>query len=429
MRQPLVVDSCNGLHSWLLGLHKTEIISFFVSSIIFVILTSSSLVGGPRTAERHRFWIQKVFVSLGVKRFSNLWVCRSTVFVSLDPKGFRIFTDLDLDPKGFRIFRIRKVFVSFGSKKFLHLCRRPPSAQKYTATMGGDGGTIGSTRAYLRGAGKASHTADHPSSARERSKKKAASDDVAGRAKLILSTCAVSGEVLDISSPRASAADGGGVAASSSASSDIVACPYGRLYKREKIIEALLRRARSGADGDHTTDGHAQDASISISHIRGMKDLHPVRFHVTTISTTSRDVVKSNGKTNGSHLTPVCPITGSDIGSGKVPSYVIVRSSTTKMKSNGVVDDEASRGPNVLSERAIKEMSVQGLQAEFGPFDEKDMILLAPPLTGGVFDEIKRKWEERVELERVAKVSGLLFKDFYHASEILSMTCNDEFSM
>ncbi len=260
--------------------------------------------------------------------------------------------------------------------------------------MGGDGGTIGSTRAYLRGAGKACHTADHPSSARERSKK-AVSDDGVGRAKLIFSTCAVSGGTLDFSPRRAGAAT----------ADDLVACPYGKLYKREKILEALLRRARGiggGGEDDYSTDGHAQIASTSISHIRGMKDLHAVRFHVTTI--TGGDGVINNGK-NRTYYTPGCPITGSDIGSGKVPSYVIVRSTTKMKNTNGVEDDEASCGPNVLSERAIKEMGVQGLQAEFGPFEEKDMILLAPPIAGGVFDEIKRKWEERVEFERVAKVS------------------------
>jgi len=92
---------------------------------------------------------------------------------------------------------------------------------------------------------------------------------------LTFSTCAVSGDMLDFS-PRAGAA---------SANDDLVACPYGRLYKREKILEALLRRARGGGEDDHNTDdGHAQIASTSISHIRGMKDLHAVRFHVTTIT-------------------------------------------------------------------------------------------------------------------------------------------------
>lgn len=278
----------------------------------------------------------------------------------------------------------------------LHFHRHPKTTiRRVSRTMGGDGGTIGSTRAYLRGAGKACHTADHPSSARERSKK-AVSDDVVGRAKLILSTCAISGEVLHLSPGTAE---------------DIVACPYGRLYKREKVLEVLLHRARCGGGGgnDDDRDNNTDAAAFaSISHIRGMKDLYTVRFHVTTV-TSGEGITQNNGKRNGAHYAPACPITGSDIGSGKVLSYVIVRSAdAAKVKKNGSVDeDEVSRGPNVLSERAIKEMGVTGLQAEFGPFEEKDMILLAPPLTGGVFDKIKRKWEERVESDRVAKVSRL----------------------
>ena len=113
----------------------------------------------------------------------------------------------------------------------------------------------------------------------------------------------------------------------------------------------------------------------------------------------------------------MCPITGSEIGSGYVPSFVIVRATKSNEKkeklagkNNGVNadgggdEDEISRGPNVLSERAIKEMGIAGLQAEYGPFEERDMIRLAPPRTGGVFEEIQRKWEARMEEERLAKV-------------------------
>ena len=68
---------------------------------------------------------------------------------------------------------------------------------------------------------------------------------------------------------------------------------------------------------------------------------------------------------------------------------------------NTETGDEFS--PNVISERAIKEMGIEGLQSEYGPFEERSMIRLAPPKAGGVFDEIQRKWEARVEEERLAK--------------------------
>ena len=98
--------------------------------------------------------------------------------------------------------------------------------------------------------------------------------------------------------------------------------------------------------------------------------------------------------------------TGSEIGSGNVPSFVIVRAKS-KDKKKTEEDDEVGRNPNVLSETAIKEMGIEGLQAEYGPFEERDMIRLAPPKTGGVFEEIQRKWEERMEEERLAKVSAV----------------------
>jgi len=120
--------------------------------------------------------------------------------------------------------------------------------------------------------------------------------------------------------------------------------------------------------------------------------LYPVRFHV---------VPTSNGE--GGYIA-ACPITGSEIGNGNIASYLIVRTKSKDKKKNGDTD-EVDKNPNVLSERAVKEMGMEGLQAEYGPFEDKDMIRLAPPTAGGVFDEIRSKWEARVEIEALAKVS------------------------
>mmetsp|Transcript_5761 Transcript_5761/g.12582 ORF Transcript_5761/g.12582 Transcript_5761/m.12582 type:complete len:368 (+) Transcript_5761:152-1255(+) len=266
--------------------------------------------------------------------------------------------------------------------------------------MGGDGGTISSNRTYLRGAGKACHTADHPSNALKRSKL-----EDAERARLVLGTCAVSGAVLDLSPARKRnnggggggiIGGGGGGESSSISRADIVACPYGKLYRHEKVLEALLQRSRTGGGG-----GDSNKTALG-PHIRGMKDLHPVRFYVTKKSSSSQGTTTMTGGGGGTYVA-ACPITGSEIGSGNVPSFVIVRSKS-KDKKKTDEEDEVGCNPNVLSERAIKEMGVQGLQAEYGPFEEKDMIRLAPPKTGGVFEEIQRKWEARMEDERVAKM-------------------------
>ena len=215
--------------------------------------------------------------------------------------------------------------------------------------MGGDGGTVAANRAYLRGAGKADHTADHNSSVRNRSRV----EDEATRARAVFETCALTGSALN------------------HATDDIVVCPYGKLYKKEEALEALLHRSRTGGGG-----GGGDDKGGGLGmHIRGMKDLHPAQFHLT----------ERGGM-------PTCPITGSNIGSGSVPSFVIVRN------SKGVVQGNQ---PNVLSERAIKEMGVKGMQAEYGPFEERDMIRLAPSKT--IFEDIRTKWEERMKEEQVAK--------------------------
>ena len=143
--------------------------------------------------------------------------------------------------------------------------------------MGGDGGTISSSRLYLRGAGKASHTADHPSNAHKRTKV-----EDAERARLVLSTCAISGGALDLSPAKRSRSGGksnanGGNGGESGAvsSADIVVCPYGKLYKREKVLEALLQRSQMSSSSELSPNVQSLG-----SHIRGMKDLHPVRFHV-----------------------------------------------------------------------------------------------------------------------------------------------------
>lgn len=255
--------------------------------------------------------------------------------------------------------------------------------QREQTTMGGDGGTISSSRLYLRGAGKASHTADHPSNALKRAKV-----EDAERARLILSTCAISGTAFNFS-PKVNSADGGGIGAVSAA--DIVACPYGKLYKREKALEALLERSQA-------SPGNVATATLG-PHIRGMKDLHPVRFHVVADSS-SKDVNWRRKK-----YVPVCPITGSEITSGNVPAFLIVRS---KKKEGGKsTNSELDEAPNVISEKAIKEMGIAGLQSEYGPFDEKDIIRLAPPMTGGVFEDIQRNWEAKMAVESEAKVSAI----------------------
>ena len=279
--------------------------------------------------------------------------------------------------------------------------------------MGGDGGTISSNRTYLRGAGKACHTADHPSNAAKRAK-----IEDTERAKLLLTTCAISGAVFDLT-PNSKQSNNSSINGNlnSCSGEDIVVCPYGKLYKREEALEALLRRSQQ--INNNGSGGTTDVASGALgSHVRGMKDLHPVRFYVTASASSNGGSSNSNNNNgNGKgRYSATCPITSADIGSGNVPSFVIVRSKNPKKSKDKKKDissstthtDETSEidelGPNVISERAIKEMGIEGLQSEYGPFEERNMIRLAPPKAGGVFEEIQRMWEVRMEEERVAKL-------------------------
>jgi hypothetical protein len=225
--------------------------------------------------------------------------------------------------------------------------------------MGGDGGTISSNRAYLRGAGKADHTADHKRHNASRTK-----EEEAELARTILATCAISGETLDLTPNK----DG-------VSKTDIVACPFGRLYKRENALEALLMRSAGEGSGE---------SMERIVHIRGRKDLYPVRFNV----------VHDPKQKEGRQYIATCPITGSEIGGGMVPFFLVVRSSSASTDGGAV--------PNVISERAIQEMGVEKLQDEYGPFEKKDLIRLAP--SKSLFEEIRKKWEEKIDAERLEKV-------------------------
>jgi hypothetical protein len=179
--------------------------------------------------------------------------------------------------------------------------------------MGGDGGVIASNRRYMRGAGTAEHK-EHRDEALER-------EEMART----MQFCAASGQPLQFSK------------------NTIVTCPYGNLYHKEAAVEALLRRK--------------QEDAVLGDHIRGLKDLHEVRFHITTDSV------------------PTCPITGRELN-GNIPAVALIPGRPGQC--------------NVVSERGMQEMG-DDFVIEYGPVEEK--IRLAPPLD--VLGEMKAKLEEK----------------------------------
>ncbi|CAB9513211.1 Rtf2 RING-finger [Seminavis robusta] len=197
--------------------------------------------------------------------------------------------------------------------------------------MGGDGGVIAVKRAYCRGAGTADHTGDY---GRSRGVDKTVSDREEALQRM--TTCALTKLPLPFDQ----------------STSAIVACPYGRLYQKEAAVEALIRRKQEGHDADELG-----------AHIRGLKDLYNVRFHLT-------DKTKL----------PSCPVTGQEFN-GQLPAILLVPGNPEM--------------PNVVSQRAFKEMGKATLETEYGPF--QDEVRLAPP--PAELEEIK----EALEAKRAKK--------------------------
>ena len=98
-----------------------------------------------------------------------------------------------------------------------------------------------------------------------------------------------------------------------------MACPYGRLYNREAAVQALLRRMESGAAASAGDKGPEPDIGF---HVRGLKDLYPVRFQV---------IEKDGGNSSGSKYAAVCPLTGVEIN-GSSPAILIVKEKAPKKK-------------------------------------------------------------------------------------------------
>lgn len=256
--------------------------------------------------------------------------------------------------------------------------------------MGGDGGVIASNRRYLRGAGSASHTAD-------RARTKRTQEEEHQECRETMRNCALTGETL-LFLPAPTSKSNGSDLETSTSDSTIVACPYGKLYGREAAVEALLRRKATATAA--STNGSAKlgeedetNTSGLGSHIRGLKDLHTARFHLTKKKTS-----------NKMEYIPTCPITGDELN-GIQPAFVIVK---TKLKTKSKSNNELDENVNVLSERAIKEMGTEALQAEYGPFEKDSMIRLAPHQRD--LESIKEKLlalrEEQLQLKKSKKKSS-----------------------
>ena len=187
-------------------------------------------------------------------------------------------------------------------------------------------------RAYLRNAGMetgAARKADHDPSVR---------DEEALRR---MQFCALTDQPLDFES-------------------GVVVCPYGKLFNKEAAVEALLRRKQDSSAGGPQLGGH----------IRGLKDLHSVRFQ-----TTKQD--------DGSTLL-VCPVTGRELN-GRIPTFALIPGNESSV--------------NVVSEYALHQLGETEILTEYGA---RKKIRIAPP--PDALKEIKAALEEeRVSSKRKKK--------------------------
>jgi regulator of protease activity HflC (stomatin/prohibitin superfamily) len=117
----------------------------------------------------------------------------------------------------------------------------------------------------------------------------------------------------------------------------IAACELGNLYSKEKIINGLVEKS----------------LPAYLSHIRGLKDLKNLKF-------TENPDYATELENDGNYVAEyICPVTELEFN-GIFPFVVIW--------STGFV----------LSEKAVREIGVDGLQAEYGPFSSNDIVKLLP---------------------------------------------------
>lgn len=120
-------------------------------------------------------------------------------------------------------------------------------------------------------------------------------------------------------------------------SEPIMACEMGNLYSKEAMLMAFIDKTLNPL----------------YSHVRGMKDIKTLKLTPNPAYTTTDD-------TTG-NIVPryVCPV--------------------TSMEFNGIHPFVAIWSTGfVLSEKAIREIGIEGLQQDFGPFVTEDVVHLIP---------------------------------------------------
>ena len=239
--------------------------------------------------------------------------------------------------------------------------------------MGGDGGTKAIQRAYLRNAGSATTTGDGA-----RPPSKAVDPTVAAQEWVHRWThCALTDQPLfgksETSGTNTTDTTANTTTTTTTDKNSIVACPFGRLYFREAVVEALIRRKQHEKEASSSATGQQQQpgSDSEIRHIRGLKDLYAVQFHV-----------------QNHH--PVCPVTSRELTSKGCVAYALLL-----LKND---DDNDNRAAPVVSQYALQQIGEAELLQEYGA---QRKLRLAPP--ADVLVEIQRQWQEQCAAEKKVK--------------------------
>ncbi|KAL3912253.1 MAG: hypothetical protein SGILL_006955 [Bacillariaceae sp.] len=222
--------------------------------------------------------------------------------------------------------------------------------------MGGDGGVVATNRRYMRGAGTADHTGDRSKHAAQKF-----------NATEAMTTCSLTKAPLF----QSSGGNGNGSASSTTISTPgtIVADPYGALYHKEAAVQALLARKQQKQEEAALSSSSSLLTETMLGlQVRRLADLYDVRFHR-----------ESNVST--------CPITGKAL-TGSIPAILLLPGK------------EAT--PNVVSESALKQLSTQELEEEYGPIQKTLRLAPPPTLLESVKEQVQAE-QEKEEAERKMK--------------------------
>eukprot|EP01035_Chromulina_nebulosa_P024129 gene24129-31352_t len=149
----------------------------------------------------------------------------------------------------------------------------------------------------------------------------------------------------------------------------IVACQLGLLYNKEALLNALIDKSLH--DNNTNINTNTNTTNNNFNHIRGLRDVKDLKLTVNLNYSTSNDASMY-----------ICPITREEFNG--LHSFVVIWSTGF-----------------VISEKALKEMGIGGLQADFGPFTSEDVVKLLP--TSDEVPIILKKLNDNRENEKVSK--------------------------